>query len=141
MDNYFQRFPAVLRNTLEDGRVEFQVGLKRCYPEQRVYRGIRYKVPDKTGVCREDFLSQAERKIPGTDMNDIGNYSCSCFTTKEELIAAFNLPRKNKGIARGTLYDGYGPAVFETGGHIHWYLFADADPSERFEVMMDEKMG
>lgn len=140
MNTYYQCFPSVLREALESGRVSFPDNIQKEFSERQVYRGIRYKEPDKTTVVKDDFLSQAERMLPGTDMNDIGSYSCSCFQNQDELKAAFKLPRKNKGIAVGMLCDEYGPAVFEENGHVHWFLFEDADPSDRFEVIKGEKM-
>lgn len=141
MDDYYSRFPVVLRTALKEKQVVFPSVLLKSYSPELVYRGIRFVKDKKECVEKEDFLSQAERALPGVDYGDIGSYSCSCFRTVEGLVKAYQLPRKNKAIARGMIRDENGPIIKEMESpHIHWFLFSGIDPSNDFEVCKDEKM-
>lgn len=89
----------------------------------------------KESIDRTDFLSQAERKLPDTDYEDIGSYSCSCFEDLEELELAFKLPRKNKAIAIGRIREINGPIwKNKEDSHIHWFLYKDANAVEDFHI-------
>lgn len=135
---YYLKFPSVLKKALQDKVVKFPEELEKSYETFHVYRGIRYKAGEKENVDKTDFLSQAERRLPGTDYDDIGEYSCSCFEKLEELRLAYSLPRKNKGIAEGTMSCEAGARwkdrndMWDT--HWHWFLYDDIDPSRDFKV-------
>lgn len=134
-DAYYLQFPSVLRKALQEGKVNLPDGLLREYEPLHVFRGIRYKKDTKEFVDKSDFLSQAERDLPNTDFDDIGSYSCSCFEDVDELIAAFSLPRKNKGIAEGMMTCELGARLDDEGWtHRHWFLYDGVDPSDDFKV-------
>lgn len=137
-DAYYLKFPSVLGKALQDEMVELPENVEFEYNPVQVYRGIRYKMGVKECVDKTDFRSQAERRLPGTDYNDIGEYSCSCFEDLEELQLAYSLPRKNKGISKGVMSCKAGARwknqndAWET--HWHWFLYDGADPSCDFKV-------
>lgn len=139
MNYYFMRFPSVLKKALQSERIIFPECIMIKYEPLIAYRGIRIIPDSKITVTKEDFKSQVERNLPGTNFDDIGNYSCSCFMDMAELKAAFKLPRKNKGIAVGLIRDNYGPYILEDdSSHIHWFLYDGVDPSSDFKVIKDE---
>lgn len=144
MDNaYFMKFPSVLRKALQSNKVRLPQTLQKEYEPLRVFRGIRYKLGEKECVEKADFLSQAERNLPGTDFDDLGSYSCSCFEDVKELELSFKLPRKNKGIAEGIMKCENGARLDDNEGtHKHWFLYDEVDPSCDFRVYNydDEKM-
>lgn len=137
MNEYYDRFPTVLRKALNERKVKFPETLEKNYDSVVAFRGIRFINDRKEAVDKSDFLSQAERRLPGVDYEDIGEYSCSCFENIDELLIAFSLPRKNKGIAKGKIRCENGPIIREKEGtHIHWFLYDEIDPSEEFEVCL-----
>lgn len=141
MNEYYNRFPSVLKRALNENKVTFPDSLMKEYEEIKVYRGMRFVEGKKEYLEKSDFLSQAERELPGTDYDDIYEYSCSCFENVNELWVAFKLPRKNKRIAQGRIKCEKGPIIKETQStHMHWFLYEGVDPSEDFEVYSYEKM-
>lgn len=136
--SYFLKFPSVLKKVLQDKTVTFPKELQQEYKPIHVFRGIRYVIGEKEEIDKTDFLSQAERNLPGTDFEDIGSYSCSCFEDVEELVLAYQLPRKNKCISDGMMKCELGPLwndlddEWET--HRHWFLYENVDPSNDFKV-------
>lgn len=134
-DEYYLKFPSVLRKALQSKTVTLPEKLKYEYEPLRVFRGIRYKEGKKEIIDKSDFLSQAERNLPNTDFTDIGSYSCSCFEDVEELILSYSLPRKNKAIAKGIMTCTLGARLDDPDRtHRHWFLYDEADPSDDFEV-------
>lgn len=132
------KFPPVLCNALQEGRVVFPELIRYLYSPVQVYRGVVINLK-KTTLEESDFYSQIERKLPGYSENDIENYSCSVFHNKKSLELAFKLPRKGKKIASGMLMPEYGPCIFEAGNsHIHWFRFASSHPEQFFEVLQNE---
>lgn len=136
MEPYYEKFPDVLKNALKENKVTFPTELQKRYKDiDVVYRGIRLVKGKKESIDRTDFLSQAERKLPDTDYEDIGSYSCSCFEDLEELELAFKLPRKNKAIAIGRIREINGPIwKNKEDSHIHWFLYKDANTVEDFHI-------
>lgn len=142
MKDYYERFPNVLKEALRQEKVSFPETLEKEYAPRVAFRGIRFIKDKKENIEKNDFLSQVERRLPGVDYEDIMEYSCSCFESIDELLIAFSLPRKNKGIAKGKIKCENGPIIMEKQGtHIHWFLYDGIDPSEDFEVCKYEKMG
>lgn len=142
--SYFLRFPSVLRTALETYNLEFPVEIQWEYKPQVAFRGITRKDGEDIEVQNSDFLSYAElgKKPRGlkSDNDDIGLYSCSCYKNKKQLEVSFNLPRPNRRIIRGQLYDNKGCIYIDpTTGHIDWWIYENADPAEDFEVIDDEK--
>lgn len=136
MEPYYEKFPDVLKNALKENKVTFPTELQKRYKDiDVVYRGIRLVKGKKESIDRTDFLSQAERKLPDTDYEDIGSYSCSCFEDLEELELAFKLSRKNKAIAIGRIREINGPIwKNKEDSHIHWFLYKDANAVEDFHI-------
>lgn len=134
-EEYYLQFPSVLKKALQDRRVALPDGLKKHYAPLHVFRAIRYKIGMKEEITKEDFLSQAERNLPGTNFDDIGAYSCSCFEDVDELVVALHLPKKNKAIAAGMMICESGARLDDSGWtHRHWFLYDNVDPSKDFEV-------
>ncbi len=141
INDYYNRFPSVLKKALLENKVRFPEELEKNFTPITAYRGIRFIEGKKEFIDKNDFLSQAERELPGTNYDDIYEYSCSCYEDIDELWVAFKLPRKNKRIARGIIECKNGPIIKEKDTtHIHWFLFEDTVPNERFEVYEYEKM-
>lgn len=140
---YFSRFPLIFRKELLSGSVSFPsetIFSTKNEKEIVVYRGITRKDNNKKGINKGDFKSQADRYLIDSDFGidfdkyDIANYSCSVFTKKEELMAAFKLPRKNKEIIKGTIKCKCGPYYNDKDrNHIDWWLFEKSDPSPLFK--------
>ena len=138
---YYERFPSVLKKALKENKVRFFPNLCKEYQPIEVYRSVRIVKNIKEVITKEDFYSQVERDLPGVDKDDIGNYSCSCFETIEEIWDRLHYPKKNKKIAKGVIYDNEGPIAKDKGStHIHWFLYDGVDPSDRFEVINYEKV-
>ena len=141
MDDFFDRFPFVMRHALKEEKICFPSDAEKEFDDIMVYRGIRLVEGKKEHIDKSDFLSQVERKLPGIDENDIYEYSCSCFENIEELKLSYKIPRKNKAIAKGRLKSVKGCIIRDCKNtHINWFLYEGADPSEDFEVWENEKM-
>lgn len=137
-ESYFLKFPSVLKKALQEGTIILPNELQKEYKPIHVFRGIRYKIGEKEEIDKTDFLSQAERRLPGTDFEDVGSYSCSCFEKVEELILAYQLPRKNKCISEGIMRCELGARWDDMNDnwetHRHWFLYENVDPSCDFKV-------
>lgn len=138
MEEYYQRFRAVLREALVEGRVEFPKNIQKNYSDIVAYRMVRY-TEQKKEIVLSDFESQVERGVPGLtpdDYSDIKKYSCSLFCDDNEAMLALHLPRRNKKLAKGEISDIYGPCIYEEDtSHVHLFLYDGVDPSGRFEVI------
>lgn len=133
MTNSFDRFPRVLREALESGKIEFPKNTQWKYEDRKAYRGVRI-TDKKTTIDKTDFKSQVESDE--MDSEDLSEYSCSCFENMQDLKIAFHLPRKNKGIAEGFVKKECGPIVLsDKDSHINWFLFENADPSKEFQII------
>lgn len=135
IDNeYYERFPTVLRNALISGQVEFSQDVLFEYENMSVYRGIKYG-KNKIKIDKTDFYSHVERNIPGVDRNDISSYGCSCFEDLEELHMITKFPRRNKAIAKGTIKERFGPCKKSNKNtHVDLFLYDNIDISGEFEV-------
>lgn len=136
---YYNRFPAVLKNALISGKVSFPSSIQHEYSNMAVYRGVSYS-KTKTTIEKNDFLSNMERHLQNpmvpVDDEKIDDYSCSCYLDIEELRMRAKFPRKNKAIAKGVIRNEFGPIVInQKTSHVDLYLFDDIDPSAEFEVV------
>lgn len=138
------RYSCVLENALMKGIVKFPSDCLHNFKKIKGYRMVTKKENEAT-INEEDFLSQIEllqrgkniRPIP--DKNDIGNYSCSLFYDLDQLKIIMKLPRKNKKIIQGYIHDSKGTIqTNKSNTHIHWWIYAQSNPHEDFEVMKFE---
>lgn len=137
-EEYYMRFPSVLREALMSGRVSFKQGTKFAYAPFLVYRGITREPGESLAITRNDFLSYAElgKKPRGLKNPGISLYSCSCFVEKDELLAALKLPRFNKKIIFGELRDTYGPQRTNLANkHVDWWIYEQAEFEHTFKVI------
>ena len=142
MDNYYMRFPSVLRTALSSGKVSLPTNLEKEFIPFTAYRGIRFTKNIKESTSRDDFLSQIELKAKGDLLyqqyleDDIDNYGASLFLEKEELERALFLPRKNKAIAQGTVKDEVGAVSKNLKTmHVLWFLYDQTSPESDFKVI------
>ena len=142
IEEYYRQFPRVLRDALMNGTVSFPEDLRKNYECREVFRMVKY-TSEKRQIDQSDFWSQVENKVPGLtseNYSDIRYYSCSLFGDYKEAELALHLPRRNKRLARGTIIDSYGPCLFEVDtSHVHLFLYDGINPSDRFEVILDER--
>jgi len=132
------KFPPILCEALQEGKIKFPDSICNTYAPICVYRGVVTN-NKKRKLEQSDFFSQIERNLPGYSMEDIKNYSCSVFSDKKSLELAFKLPRKGKMIAKGTLIPMHDPCIFENEkNHIHWFRFRSSHPEQFFEVLENE---
>lgn len=139
---YIQKFPAVLRNALEKEVCRLPATIEFEYEPTKVFRGVVID-EEKKKIDKTDFRSQIER---GTteDVSALENYSCSVFRNVNELKNALHLPRKRnrKRIAEGDTISEYGARICsDSTSHIDWFLYEDADPSDKFIVLEEEVNG
>lgn len=84
-DEYYLRFPSILKKALIEGNVSFDGNVRYEYPPIRAYRMIKRKNNDETSIQLSDFKSHVEREAEGErfssrpDKNNIASYSCSLF--------------------------------------------------------------
>ena len=142
MDNYYLRFPSVLRKALTERLVSLPSNLEKEYDTFTAFRAIRFRKNEKEKPFRDDFMSQIELKHAGNltysqySDDEIGNYGVSVFSNKDELCVGFKLPRKNKAIAQGIVIPDLGPVSRNTeDAHVLWFLFDNANPEEYFGVV------
>lgn len=133
-DEYYNRFPTMLRNALMSGRVRFSEHILYRYEDMLVYRGVKYG-KNKVKIDKTDFYSHAERELPGYNLDDINTYGCSCFEDLEELHMITKFPTKNKAIAKGWIKDQYGPCERSLENtHVNLFIYDNVDISGEFEV-------
>ena len=138
-EEYYDKFPNVLKNALKNGIVKFPDSIQDEYSELVVYRAVKYS-KNKTAIDKSGFSSNMERNFKNpmvpVDSNDISCYSCSCYLKIDAMRIYANFPRKNKAIAKGTIQKEFGPIdINDTTSHVDLYLFNGIDPSEKFEVI------
>lgn len=127
-------FPATLKEALASGRVELPGNLLYEYEDISVYRGVKY-TKNKTEIDETDFYSHVERSLPGVDIDDINNYSCSIFEDLEELRMWTKFPNRRKAIAKGIIRQQYGPRdEADKKTHINLFLYDNTDIYKEFEV-------
>lgn len=115
------KFPSVLREALEKGIVSFPDDVLEHYDSFKAYRVIRRKKSEPIlPLKNEDFYSQMEKYKNNSsirnvgnnskkiDETNIGNYSCSFFTSGDRLNEAMSLPRRNTRVIYGRIKQEYG---------------------------------
>lgn len=136
---FYLKFPCVLKSALLKGEVAFDEAHTLIeYSKIDVYRGITREKDDNSEISKDDFLSYAElgRKPARGRKADIGWYSCSFYTEKDELELALKLPRFNKKISKGFIKKENGPIrKSEKDSHIHCWLYEDSDVEKAFKVV------
>lgn len=141
IDTYFLRFPSYFKDAIEKYDMEFPKDTSWEYDPQIAFRGIVCKNGESRTVNDSDFLSYAELgRIPkGHDISEIEVHACSCFKTKKQLEVGFKLPRPDRRIIKGTIKDDKGWIhITSKSGHINWWIYENANPSESFEVIDNE---
>lgn len=140
-EEFYDKFPCVLRKSLKGGSVNSPEDMKKEFREFTAYRGITRKGSVEIQINKNDFLSQMEKfrdgKIPrGINSNDIGYYSCSLFLNKQALNTAMKLPRSNLYIIKGYVTSSKGVVSINNGTHhVNWWLYKDTDPSNDFKIL------
>lgn len=139
-EKYYLKFPSLLKEAIIQYNIEFPKETQTIYQRKEAFRGIVRKEGEVATPNNDDFLSYAELgKIPrGRSIKDIEIYSCSCYKTQKELEVGFKLPRPNRRIIKGLICDNKGCiCVSKESGHIHWWIYENANPAEDFEVISD----
>lgn len=142
-DEYYLRFPSVLKKAIKDYGIDFPKETQWEYSPQTAFRGFTREDGENTELRDEDFLSYAElgKKARGQKHSerDIEWYSCSCYARKAQLEVNLKLPRSKWRISRGIIRNNKGCiCINKSTGHIHWWIYENANPSEDFEVINDE---
>ena len=134
------KFREVLQKALDEGIVSLPNNVEISYtPVENVYRMVKLNKEKKT-VTEEDFMAQAEKPSISLrsdfDKYDIGNYGCSFFVDEETMKVVLRLPLKNRGIAKGTIFDSYGQLLREdNSAHVMCFIYEGAELSDSFEVI------
>lgn len=143
MAGCFDKFPDVLREALESGKVEFPRDIQWKYEDMVAYRAIEIdRTNDVNIITRGSFASHAE-KYPIFKNCCISYYSCSCFLTRKDLENVKklrdNLDNGKMKLAKGILKYKNGPIkIKEQNNHIDWFLFKEANPMDDFKLINDE---
>lgn len=130
------KFPAILRDKIKNGDLEFPDNTEFKYPQVYAYRCVKRKQTDELAINREDFKSHAElgRKNVKFGINNLEQtpeyYGVSFFKNREELYIRLNLPMKNRKVASGYIYQEGGPRLENTRTtHVCWWLYENVDLS------------
>ncbi len=143
-DEFYLKFPSVLRKALQSGVVSFdELPCETSFEPIPVYRVIKRQLEeqDNIEIKEQDFLSQAELNAispKGTEakdlIGDIGKYSCSFSLTKEWLQNIFKLPKKTKLLIYGTINETHGAINRDSIPHIHCWIYKDVSLVKEFVV-------
>lgn len=133
------KLPQRFQNAIHEYKMEFPDTSKVNYKDIVAYRMITRYLDDSLELNIEDFRSQAEQKWCGKPVkkfieNDIEYYSCSMFDDVSILKIILGLPKKNKKIICGIIYDSYG-IINRDGNHIHLWRYDNVDPSKSFSIV------
>ncbi len=132
------KFPAVLRDKLQKGEIEFPDGVRFSYPRIRVYRAVERKAEDHREVTLEDFKSYFELKkqpksprgVKKDFSKDPHYYGVSSFLKKEIVEQMMNFPNPRKKMAVGYVQEEGGPQDTNIKRqHVCWWLYENADVS------------
>ena len=139
-----RKFKETLQKALDEGVTQLPDDIEMDFKMvDRVYRAIKI-TGSKTEPDESDFLAQAEiERISNRedfDKHDIGNYGCSFFMDRKILELAMFLPRKNKGIAIGSICSRHGALYRENSDHIMCFIYKGAKLSDDFKVVKDEEV-
>lgn len=132
-DEFFLKFPSVLRKALQSKIVSFdKLPCETSFEPISLYRLITRPIENQKEIkiCDRDFYSQIEKNpVPpkGTEAKDyvgeIGQYSCSFSITKEWLINRFHLPKRTKFFIHGTIKDCHGAINRDGAPHVHCWIY------------------
>ena len=141
-EEYFNKFPEILRMKLANHEIVFPEGTRFLYEKILAYRGVIRGKDDNTPVNRSDMQSYyAMGKIP-RGVNYEANaqyYAISLFKTLDGLRESWKFPKPNKKVAQGYVHQDGGPQYTDSKGHISWWLYEDCDISGF--VMRDDLNG
>lgn len=130
------KFPVIFREKLMNKEVKLQDKVEFEYKNIYAYRCIKRKKQDYSVVTKDDFKSNAElgrRNIRGegeTLERKPEYYGVSLFQDKTELEMRLKLPKKDRKIAEGNIYQDGGPILRGHNSHICWWLYEDTDISK-----------
>lgn len=138
-NDVLMKFPVIFREKLINKEVELQDSVEFNYDDIYAYRCVTRKKEDNSVATRDDFKSNAEkgrRNIRG-ESGDLEKrpeyYGVSLFKNKSELVLRLRLPKKDRKIVKGNIYQEGGPILCGHDTHVCWWLYEDADVSG-FEV-------
>ena len=147
-EEYYLRFPSVLKKALLERKVVFGDHVFYKYEPIRAYRIIKRKSGDTTPIQLNDFKSYMEQlndrgnsRSRYINENDISSYSCSFFndlaSLEKKFKGASHIPNSNHyKIIEGYVKDDYGPCdMNEKTKHIDLWLYDMCDPSLEFKVL------
>ncbi|MBQ5540395.1 MAG: hypothetical protein IIU03_09195 [Bacteroidales bacterium] len=145
--NYYDRFPDVLKQALKNGLISLEKeDILWDYPSFRVFRIIKRKKGEDFVLNEKDFWSKPELlgstgRVPtAADECEAGYYSCSFFTETEPLEILFKLPKPQKKLAEGNLESIYGPVRINDGTkHVDCWLYNPKKLVGGFKIVEDEK--
>ncbi len=139
-----RRFADELEKALNSGLVKLPPDISYRFEPVPAYRKVKINA-SKSGIDITDFWSQAEllsHDIPvarTVDRENIGEYGCSFFKTRESLLAAFSKASKKYMrkicVAKGLVTQEMG-ALYSKGAaeHIMLFVFSDVDCSKQFSL-------
>lgn len=143
----YKKFPAVLKDKLMDGEIEFPSITEFEYERKYVYRAVERKKNDNHKVTIEDFKSYFELgKTPKKARGSIEYwkkkaeyYGVSSFLKKEIVEQQMHFPNPNKKMAEGYVFCEGGPQCTNINKqHVCWWLYEGADVSN-FKIVEEEK--
>ncbi len=131
----YSKFPAIFRDKLLSGEIQFPEDTMFEYKPVLVYRAVERTADDNTPVSRKDFMSYAElnKKPPrgkSYDTSSPNYYGVSSFLRKEIVEQNMHFPNPNKKMAIGYIYQEGGPQQTKLEKqHVCWWLYDDVDLS------------
>lgn len=136
MADCFDKFPNVLRDALNSGKVSFPQDIQWEYEDMVAYRAVDIG-DDKQNIIQSDFESRVEKDIREGRFKSLPNkitmYGCSCFFTEKKLLEKIKdlqtqIDKGKRKIAKGTLKFRNGPILANNDTkHIDWFLFRNVD--------------
>lgn len=136
-NDFYMRFPAVLREKLMSGEIEFPDTTQFEYLPLRTYRAVAREKEDNHAVDYNDFksyfeLNQSPKKQPRgirTDFRkDPHYYGVSSFIDRRIVEQKMKFPNPHKKMASGFVHKEGGPQDTKDR-HVCWWLFENADIS------------
>lgn len=140
---YYEKFPAVVKEYLKSGILNFPKNTEFDYEPKEAYRGvIRKEGEEDTPINLQDMKSYYELgKIPrgvSIDKLDPKYFAVSLFKNADMLKQNYSFSNPRKFIAKGYVRKEGGPSLDGEDSHISWWLFESVDLRE-FEIMEKEK--
>lgn len=133
----YNKFPAVLKEKLLNGEIQFPDSTKFEYDRLFAYRAVERIASDDREVTLDDFKSYFELKktpkLPRGIKKDFSKdphyYGVSIFLKREIVEQKMKFPNPRKKIAAGYVYSEGGPQL-TNDQHVCWWLYDGADVSE-----------